>query len=170
MPPPSVLPTPSNWPSAIGHFILNFGALDYAVFVFLKDRIPAEEFAIVREYHFKDRLARIQKILTAPEYTNEQRQNFAKLIKKIEPLRELRNDLAHSHLHVTAKPEGNDVLIAVFNPKDVDLPSPKLITLEQVENSSAPLREAITTLQGLAGFEEKLVLRIPPPHDKTSPL
>ncbi|MDX2079951.1 MAG: hypothetical protein SFU53_04145 [Terrimicrobiaceae bacterium] len=42
--PLQILPARWDWPSAIGNFILNFGSLDYLVFVFLKDHLPAAEF------------------------------------------------------------------------------------------------------------------------------
>ena len=43
-----ITPARLDWPSAIGHFLLNYGTLDYLVFVFLKDHLSPDEFANVR--------------------------------------------------------------------------------------------------------------------------
>ena len=62
------MPARLDWPSAIGLFLLNFGTLDYLVFVFLKDNLSSEEFAIVKEWHFKDRVTRMGEQLKAANY------------------------------------------------------------------------------------------------------
>lgn len=153
---PSVLPAPRNWPSAIGNFLLNFGSLDYAVFVFLKDHLPSEEFERVREQHFKDRALRIRKILEGEEYGPEQRSAFDDLLQRIEPMRMLRNDLAHGHLLATVEPKTAVVSITVFNPKDVDVPIPKSIPFDDVVSASNLLRSLIDILHGIVGFVPQL--------------
>ena len=57
------MPARWDWPSTIGSFILLFGTLEYFVIVFLKDRLTSDEFLKIREWHFKDRLARIARLL-----------------------------------------------------------------------------------------------------------
>jgi len=49
-----ILPERLDWSSAIGLFLINFGTLEYLVFVFLKDHLPPEHFEKVRKLHFKD--------------------------------------------------------------------------------------------------------------------
>ena len=68
MNPVPILPDRLDWPSAIGNFLLNFGTLEYLVFVLLKDHLQPEEFDRVKEYHLKDRLNRIQQQLKQKGY------------------------------------------------------------------------------------------------------
>ena len=49
MNPTPIMPERLDWSSAIGLFLINFGTLDYFVFVFLKDHLPPEEFARVKD-------------------------------------------------------------------------------------------------------------------------
>jgi hypothetical protein len=94
---PSILPARLDWPSAIGNFLLNFGALEYFVFVFLKDGLTPEEFSKVKEWHFKDRLNRIARLLAERRYPAVTQKEFTQLVERIEQLRELRNHIAHGH-------------------------------------------------------------------------
>jgi hypothetical protein len=59
MNPVPILPNRLDWPSTIGNFPLNFGTLEYLVFVFLKDHLPPEEFDRVKEHHLKDGLPEV---------------------------------------------------------------------------------------------------------------
>lgn len=147
---PSILPAPNNWPSAIGNFLLNFGALDYNVFVFLKDHLSAEEFSKIRELHFKDRLLRLGQILESQGKADE----FATLFADIEPIRQLRNDIAHGHLLLNAS-ENGPISITLFNPKDIDLErteGAKHLDFDRVVNATLALRDLIDAIQALNGF------------------
>src|SRR5205085_9794035 len=93
-----IVPARLDWPSTIGNFLLNFGTLDFLVFCFLKDHLSVEEFAKVKGWHFKDRLDRITQHMQEAKNPVEQQQEFAQLVTRLMPLRELRNHIAHGHL------------------------------------------------------------------------
>ena len=95
-----ILPARLDWPSAIGNFILNYGALDWHVFVFLERRMPPDQFAKIRNEHFQERLTRMKKFVGAACLSAEQKQAFDRFFARLETIRELRNHIAHGHLLV----------------------------------------------------------------------
>lgn len=154
--PLQILPARWDWPSAIGNFILNFGSLDYFVFVFLKDHLPTAEFNKVRDWHLKDRLARIARHLKEENCPAEQQAAFASIVSRLEPLRELRNQIAHGHLMVRFDEESSQPKITVFQGKDLDtalLPAAKHVTFEEILAAFKLLLELCEEFQRFAGFE-----------------
>ena len=94
-----------DWPPAIGNFLPNFGVLDYSVFAFLKDRLTSDEFVKIRDWHLKDRLDRIAKHMKKAKFPIEQQTGFSRLVARVDPLRELRNHIAHGHMLFSLDPD-----------------------------------------------------------------
>src|SRR6266496_2994436 len=98
MNPVPIMPARLDWSSTIGLFLINFGTLDHCLFVFLEDHLSPEEFTKIKEWHLKDRLDRIAQILKKQNHSAEVLAEFARLRERLEPMRELRNHMAHGHM------------------------------------------------------------------------
>jgi hypothetical protein len=161
---PSILPARLDWPSLIGNFLLNFGALEHAVFVYLKDRLPANEYVKVREWHLKDRLERIAEILVEANATEEQKAGFADMVKRLDPVRELRNHLAHGHLCVTVEEETFKPSVTLMLVKDLnmqDSPECRQLPYQELLAAYQELNRVIADFQRLAGFSISGTFKLP---------
>ena len=150
-----ILPARLDWPSTIGNFLLNYGTLDYFVFLFLEDNLSPDEFAKVKEYHFKDRIERITQHLKDARYSVEQQTAFARLAERLEPIRELRNHIAHGHMYMRRDGKMQNPTITVFKAKDLDtgfLPDSKHLEFPELLAGLKSLNELIEELQRIAGF------------------
>jgi len=148
-----IAPARLDWPSMIGNFLLNYGTLDYLVFVFLKDHLSTREFATGREWHFKDRMERIAQHLKDAKYSAKQQSAFAELAKRLEPIRELRNHVAHGHMYL--RMESGQPTITVFKAKDLDsgfLPGSKHVKFSELLEAASELTAIIDEFQLLTGF------------------
>ena len=150
-----LLPARLDWPSAIGLFLINYGTLDYSAFVFLKDYLPGDEFARVKERSFKDRVEKIGQLLKDAKYPPDEQIGFARLLKRLQPIRELRNHIAHGHMYLTfdANPERRK--LTLFQAKDVDtglLPESKHVEFPELLAALSTLNELIEEFQSLTGF------------------
>jgi hypothetical protein len=151
-----IMPTRLDWPSTIGNFLLNYGTLDYFVFVFLKDHLSGDEFDRISEWHFNDRVKRIAQHLKDEKYPADQQTAFARLLERLEPIRELRNHLAHGHMYVWLDPETRTPRITLFKAKALDtglLPDSKHVEFAELLPALAVLAELIEEFQALAGFK-----------------
>ena len=147
---------PTNSASAIGNFLLNYGTLDYFVFVYLKDHLSPSEFAAVKEWHFKDRVMKIAQHLKDAGYPAEQQLAFARLLERLEPIRELRNHIAHGHMYFRLDAETLMPTVTLFKAKDLDtgfLPDSNHVEFDELLAALKTLTELIEEFQRLAGFK-----------------
>ncbi len=150
--PVDVLPARWDWPSAIGNFMLQCGTVEYFVGVFLKDRLQDDEFEKVKRWHLKDRLSRIEQYMNDERYPVEERAAFEDLVRRLAPMRELRNHLAHGHLHGRLNVETEELRMSVFKASDLDTED-----LEDARHVEFPeLLAALGTISGLLKELEKL--------------
>jgi len=84
-----------DWAPAIGLFSTNFGQLDLAVQNFLETNLSPEEFVQFKDRHFSDRIERIREHVQQPGFSVEKGDEFEKLVLRLEPIREIRNQIAH---------------------------------------------------------------------------
>lgn len=151
-----ILPERLDWSSAIGNFLLNYGTLDYFVFCFLKDHLAEEEFAKVKEWHLKNRLERIAQHMQEAKFSEDQQKEFAQLVQRLDPIRELRNHIAHGHMYVRIDEETHKPTVTVFRAKDLDtgfLPDAKHLEFAELLAALKTLTELIEDFQRLAGFK-----------------
>ena len=152
-----IVPGRSDWPSMIGLFLINFGTLDYFVFCFLKDHLSVEEFGKTKEWHFKDRLIRIAQHMQEAKFSQQQQKEFAQLVARLEPIRELRNHIAHGHMYVGFDEETRQSTVTVFKAKDVDTgfdPEAKHVDFAELLAGLNTLNELIEQFQRLTEFKE----------------
>ena len=153
---PALLPARLDWPSAIGNFLLNFGTLEWLVFAYLKDRLPAAEFQRFRERHFKDRLTRVAQELKNRNYPAEQHAAFCKLLERIEQMREGRNHIAHGHMLCRIDAATNQPVVTLSKAKDIDMteaPDAKHLEFNELLTASNLLTKVIEDLDPLVGFK-----------------
>src|SRR4051812_3553501 len=115
-----IFPARLDWPSAIGNFLINYGVMDWLLFVFLERRLPPEQFAKVGNEHFKERVARVRKLIATGEFSMEQQQAFERLFTRLESVRNLRNHLAHGHMLVRIPEGGKLPVLSLSLPKDLN--------------------------------------------------
>ena len=151
-----IVPARLDWPSTIGSFLLNFGTLDYFAFCFLKDHLPPDEFAKLKEWHFKDRLERIIQYMQEAKFPAEQQKDFTQLVARLKPIRELRNHIAHGHMYVRIDEETRRPTVTLFRAKDLDtgsMPDAKHVEFPELVAALQTLNKMIEAFQWLAGFK-----------------
>ena len=151
-----ILPARLDWPSAIGNFLLNCGMLEYLLNVFLKDHLSPDVFKRVKEWHFNDRVERIAQFLKVQEYPPEQQTAFARLRDRLEPIRRLRNHIAHGHMYLRLDAETRKPIVTLFKAKDLDtglLPDSEHVEFAELQAALATLTGLIDEFQALAGFK-----------------
>ena len=139
--------------------MLNFGTLDLLVFCFLKDHLPPEEFDKVKECHFKDRLSRINQHMQEAKFPAEQQKNFTQLVTRLDPIREIRNHIAHGHMYFRIDEPTEKPTVTLFKAKDLDtgfLPGAKHLEFSELLTALQTLNELIKEFQLLAGFKAEV--------------
>jgi hypothetical protein len=156
-----ILSAQLDWPSTIGGFLLKWGTLEYLVFVFLKDHSSADEFDKVKKLHFKDRVDRITQLLIDARYPADQQTEFTRLVDRLEPIRELRNHIAHGHLYLRLDADTKSFTITLLKAMDVDtgfLPDSEHVEFAQLQAALPTLDEMIGAFGRLAGFQTPVPL------------
>ena len=83
-----------NWSSIIGHFLLNFGALEITLLEILKGRVKEGAWNALKKESFYDRVLRLRKLGSDGPFESID----DGLLKRLEAVRDDRNYLAHSTL------------------------------------------------------------------------
>ena len=83
-----------NWSSAIGLFLLNFGALEITLLEILKGRVKEEGWNALKKESFHDRVLRLRKLGSDGPYEAID----DGLLKRLAAVKDDRNHLAHSTL------------------------------------------------------------------------
>jgi hypothetical protein len=151
-----VMPARLDWPSMIGNFLLNFGTLDWVLFVFLQDHLSPDEFAEVQKWHFKDLVARIAQYLRDTGYPPVQQAAFVGLVERLEPIRKFRNHIAHGLMHASFDANTKKFSVALFKAKDLDssdLPDSKPVEFDELLDASDALAALSNEFLSLAGFK-----------------
>jgi hypothetical protein len=145
-------PARLDWPSAVGNFLLNFGALDMGILDFLESSLRPEEFAKVRDWHLRDRIKVMMKHLQTGGYSRTQREAFERFFTRLEPIRELRNHLAHGTMRLGLTADQKTWEVTLSLPRDIDgtySPDARHLSFEE-------LTKALTELTGLIEEFDKL--------------
>lgn len=145
-----------DWPSAIGNFLLSFGTLEYFVFVFLTDHLPEEEFGKVKDWHLKDRLTRMAAFLKESHRPPADQTAFANLVARVEPMRELRNHVAHAQMHLRIDPETGEAAVTLVKAKEADdssLAQTRKLGFEELEHALTTMSGLNREFERLAGFK-----------------
>lgn len=147
-----ISPARLDWPSAIGNFILNYGALDWHVFVFLERRMPPEQFAKIRKEHFQERIARVRKLIGTGAFSAEQKRAFEHFFTRLESVRGWRNHIAHGHLLVRFTGVERTPVLTLSLPKDLDATGAaetRHLKFEELNRAQTELADLIEEFQKL---------------------
>jgi hypothetical protein len=148
-----ILPARLDWPSAIGNFLLNFGALDWQLFDFLERRLPPKQFSKTRKEHFQKRVARVKKLVGAGKFSAEQRADFEQFFTRLNSIRDLRNHIAHGHLFVRWLELGKEPVLTLSLPKDLnatDAPETRNLSFDELCQASEELTALMDEFQHLS--------------------
>ena len=143
-----------DWYSAIGRFIINYGALDWHFLVFLEARIPPTEFAGIKEKHFQDRVSRVKFLIESGQYSEEQKAAFWKFFDRVDSIRTLRNHIAHGHLLLLTAVNGKFSTLTLSLPKDLDTnyaPETRHLEFQELTNALSELTALIEEFSDLTG-------------------
>ena len=148
-----VLPQNIDWPSFIGNFILNYGALDLALTDVLKRRLPEECWNALTKKSFHERVLRLGKLAGEQPEMIAQKQQWDSLIHSLKPLRDFRNLLAHSTLVHTLSEDGRTVTQTLSFTDDVSASKDERqrVTFEELLSQAAVLADIIGELLSLDG-------------------
>jgi len=109
-----------DWPGVIGLFIVNFGVLDLLVLEFLKERLPPASFAKFQRRDFQQRIELIKQQVAQVNCSAEERARFEDFLHRLDPIRKLRNQVAHGLL-LTRPVEGTKSFFVTLSlPRDLD--------------------------------------------------
>lgn len=146
---------PLNWSSAIGLFIINYGVLDWHVFVFLESRLSPQEFAATKKLHLQDRIARVKDLVGGNDCSAETKKAFEMFFRSLDPIRELRNHIAHGHLLTRMSEDGNSLILTLSLPKNldaVDNPETRHLSFGELTKALSALTDLIEEFGKLSGF------------------
>ncbi len=156
-----ILPDRLCWSSAIGNFIINFGMLDYMVFEFLELSLPPDQFPKIKDEHFQGRIGRIKEHVSRSDYPAERKERFRKCFDRLEPVRELRNHIAHGHLLLRQAEDTKDLVMTLSLPRNLDAaysPESRHLPFAELEKALGCLTELIEEFKQLtnhAGSENE---------------
>ena len=156
MNPIPVLPDRLDWASAIGLFIMNFGMLDLQVQDFLEATLPREEFLRFRDRYFRDRVELIKKHVSRENYAPEDIEGFEQFFRRLDPLRDLRNHIAHGIIRIGMDPDQKSFMLTLSRPRDLDASSPpnaRHVEFSELETALSTLGELIEQFQPLASLK-----------------
>ena len=117
---PPILPARLDWASAIGNFLLNFGALHYIIVELLHNTLSPSEFEWYREKHLQKQVLRIQQQLQDTGYPEEKQAEFARLISRLDSIRRLRNHIAPGYMTLLLDAATLEWVISLSRTKDLD--------------------------------------------------
>jgi hypothetical protein len=144
-----------SWASALGTFLLQFGILDYLTHVHLKNNLECAKFSKIAERHFKDRLSAVAEHI-GHSGSAEMKEAFESLLPRIEPIRNLRNHIAHGYILIQENETGSFEL-SISLPKDLDQEdavAAKHVTFDDLQANLKELTSVIETFKKIVGFRE----------------
>jgi hypothetical protein len=140
--------------SAIGLFIINFGMLDLQVQDFLESTLSPEEFSQFRDRHFQDRVGRIKEHVSKANYPRQKKQAMAQFFARLEPIRELRNHIAHGLLRIGLAQDLKTPVLTLSLPRDLDgsnSPDTRHLTFRELSTASTALTGLMEDFKNLFG-------------------
>ena len=144
-----------SWASALGSFLLQFAMLDYLAHVYLKNNLDSAKFSKIAERHFKDRLSAVAEHICFSG-SMEMKKAFDSLRSRVEPIRNLRNHIAHGYMLLQENETGS-VELSISLPKDLDQEyavAARHVTFEDLQASLKELTSVIEAFKEIVGFKE----------------
>ncbi len=143
-----------SWSSAVGLLIINFSTLDLLVQDFLEDTLSSEEFEKFKERPFYERVERIKEYVGQADYSSEERQPFGEFFRRLDPVRDLRNHIAHGLLRIGLAQDQKTWVLTLSLPRDLDgsnSPDALHLEFEELTNALSELTALIEEFKKLTG-------------------
>ena len=121
---------------------------------YLTNHLPPEEFAKIKDRHFQDRIERIRKHVQEADVPAVKREQFAVWAARLNPVREIRNHIAHGLLRLTLAEDKKTCLMTVSLPRDLDgsnSPAARHLTLDELLDASEQLSDLMEAFQTWEG-------------------
>ena len=150
-----------DWSSAIGLFIINYGVLDWHVYVFLESKLPPREFAATKKGRNQDRIQRVKKLVDGGAYSPATKKKFAVFFDRLDPVRELRNHIAHGHLLTRMDADGKSLVLTLSLPRNldqIDAPETRNLSFAELTSALSELTALIEEFARLSGFQADGIL------------
>ena len=141
-----------DWSSAIGLFLINFGTLDLLAQDLLQSILPPSEFTRLRDRSFYDRITRLKEHATAADYPPQKKQAMAQFFAQLEPVRELRNHIAHGLPRIALAEDQKSWILTLSLPRDLDgsgSPQARHLTYQELLAAGTTLTDLIADFQNL---------------------
>jgi hypothetical protein len=132
--------------------------LDYLLFCYLESKLSAEEIVPLKKWHLSERLERVRDIIAAGCHPATQQQSFEDFYKRVDPIRKIRNHIAHGHILFRVADDGKSCTFGIARARDLDVggePETRCLTLAELETYSRELVALIELFQPFAGFQEE---------------
>jgi hypothetical protein len=151
---PTKTPDLKDWYWSIGHFVMNFGHLEFLVFAYLEKHVSTAEFEQMRKTSFQNRIEKVAQLFgTSPERTTR----FAAFAQRLEPIRNVRNHVAHGFLEFGFSPTA-ELFLDIARAKDSDRmldPVTEKVTYHDLWIHVHALGDLITEFQRLTNYEPR---------------
>lgn len=152
---------PAHWdlPSAIGQLFLSFGALEYFVLTYLERHLPPREFQEMKSKPFDQRLKRVALHFGSQNASPGNIVAFNQLVAQLDPIRDLRNQIAHAYIFAQQDPVGG-IKICLFQVNDLDAehhPDSQPVQFEDLKNAIEKLPGLIEEFKLLTGWQTTAV-------------
>lgn len=134
-----------TWASTIGLFITNFGMLELHIQDFLESLVSADDFSKLKARPFYARVDFIKQRLSEPSCNVVNKAALTQFFRRLDPLRETRNHIAHGILRVGLAPDGKTPVQTLSLPRDLDGSNPR----EARHLEFSDLLAELTTLSAL---------------------
>ena len=126
--------------------------LDYLVFEFLESRLPPDQFPKIKAEPFQVRIGRIKEHVNRSGYPAKSKERFNEFFERLEPVRELRNHIAHGHLLLRQAEDTKSLVLTLSLPRDLDAaysPESRRLPYSELEKSLGDLTELIEEFRQL---------------------
>ena len=133
---------------------MNYGVLDWHLVAFLESRMPPDCFTKIKNEHFHDRLTRVEAVMNESASSPAHKQDLARFFARLNPIRELRNHIAHGHLLVRIGKDGKTPILTLSLPRDLDAndaPHTRHLEFDELTGALNELSHLIEEFRRLAG-------------------
>lgn len=141
-------PAYGDWSFSIGHFLLQFGILEFKACAYLKDHLPSHAATDFKKSHFTDRLKAIEQHFVTAH--SEKIISFQEWRQRVKPIQALRNHIAHGYMLFTDKTPNPSLCISQVNNLDDD--SAKRLTLPELDEAIGSLTTLFDEFARLTGW------------------
>ena len=119
---------------------------------YLKDHLHEDDYTRLADKHFQDQVRKVKGRLLASGAQGMDSNSVEKLFHRVQYVRVLRNQLAHSCLVLRMNPDSKEVTLGMILPKDLydeNLGAEKHLTARDLQEANEALKSCIEALKAL---------------------